>query len=158
MLTHVDEKGVKMVDVSKKDDVERTCVAKGCIKLKPSTIEAIEKKKVIKGDVLTTAQIAGIMAVKKTSELIPMCHPLPITSVNVDFEIFEDKIGVEVKVKTTYKTGIEMEALTGVSVALLTILDMVKAIEKDENGQYPETEIFGIKVLEKIKGEAVPKQ
>lgn len=157
MLTHVDEKGVKMVDVSKKDDVERTCVAKGYIKLKPSTIEAIEKKKVIKGDVLTTAQIAAIMAVKKTSELIPMCHPLPITSVNVDFETFEDKIGVEVKVKTTYKTGIEMEALTGVSVALLTILDMVKAIEKDENGQYPETEIFGIKVLEKIKGEAVSK-
>ena len=151
MLTHVDEKGVKMVDVSNKKDVERVCVAKGFIKLKPSTIKAIKEKDVIKGDVLTTAQVAGIIAVKNTSNMIPMCHPLPITSVNVNFEIYNDKIGVEVKVKTTYKTGIEMEALTGVSVALLTIWDMVKAIEKDENGQYPETEIYGIKVVEKIK-------
>lgn len=151
MLTHVDEKGVKMVDVSNKKDVGRVCIAEGFIKLKPSTIKAITNKELIKGDVLTTAQVAGIMAVKNTSNMIPMCHPLPITSVNVHFEIYDDKIGVEVKVKTTYKTGIEMEALTGVSVALLTIWDMVKAIEKDENGQYPETEIYGIKVVEKVK-------
>ena len=151
MLTHVDEKGVKMVDVSDKEDVERICIAKGFIRLKPSTIEAITKKELIKGDVLTTAQVAGIMAVKNTSNVIPMCHPLPITSINVDFTIHDDNIEVEVKVKTTYKTGIEMEALTGVSVALLTIWDMVKAIEKDENGQYPSTEIYGIKVVEKIK-------
>jgi cyclic pyranopterin phosphate synthase len=151
MLTHVDEKGVKMVDVSDKEDVERICIAKGFIRLKPSTIEAITKKELIKGDVLTTAQVAGIMAVKNTSNIIPMCHPLPITSINVDFTIHDDNIEVEVKVKTTYKTGIEMEALTGVSVALLTIWDMVKAIEKDENGQYPSTEIYGIKVVEKIK-------
>ena len=151
MLTHVDEKGVKMVDVSDKEDVERICIAKGFIRLKPSTIEAITKKELIKGDVLTTAQVAGIMAVKNTSNIIPMCHPLPITSINVDFTIHDDNIEVEVKVKTTYKTGIEMEALTGVSVALLTIWDMVKAIEKDENGQYPSTEIYGIKVIEKIK-------
>ena len=151
MLTHVDEKGVKMVDVSDKEDVERICIAKGFIRLKPATIEAITKKELIKGDVLTTAQVAGIMAVKNTSNIIPMCHPLPITSINVDFTIHDDNIEVEVKVKTTYKTGIEMEALTGVSVALLTIWDMVKAIEKDENGQYPSTEIYGIKVVEKIK-------
>ena len=151
MLTHVDEKGVKMVDVSDKEDVERICIAKGFIRLKPSTIEAITKKELIKGDVLTTAQVAGIMAVKNTSNIIPMCHPLPITSINVDFTIHDDNIEVEVKVKTTYKTGIEMEALTEVSVAPLTIWDMVKAIEKDENGQYPSTEIYGIKVVEKIK-------
>ncbi len=151
MLTHVDEKGVKMVDVSNKKDVERTCIAKGYIKLKPSTINAIKKKEVIKGDVLTTAQVAGIMAVKNTSNIIPMCHPLPIASVNINFTIHDENIEVEAIVKTTYKTGIEMEALTGVSVALLTIWDMVKAIEKDKNGQYPETEIYGIKVVKKIK-------
>jgi len=151
VLTHVDENGVKMVDVSNKKDVGRTCTAKGYIKLKPSTIEKIKEKELIKGDVLTTAQVAGVMAVKNTSNTIPMCHPLPITSITINFEIYDDKIEAIVKVKTTYKTGIEMEALCGVSTALLTIWDMVKAIEKDEAGQYPETEIYGIKVVEKIK-------
>ena len=151
MLTHVDDKGVKMVDISKKDDVERFCVAEGYIKLKPETIKLIKDQKIKKGNVLTTAQIAGILAVKKTYELIPMCHPLPITSINIDFEIFEDKIKAICSVKTTYKTGIEMEALTGVSIALLTIWDMVKSAEKDENGQYKTAEIFGIRVVEKIK-------
>ncbi|ADC69446.1 molybdenum cofactor biosynthesis protein C [Methanocaldococcus sp. FS406-22] len=151
MLTHVDDKGVKMVDISKKDDVERFCVAEGYIKLKPETIKLIKEHKIKKGNVLTTAQIAGILAVKKTYELIPMCHPIPITSVNIEFEIFEDKIKAICSVKTTYKTGIEMEALTGVSIALLTIWDMVKSAEKDENGQYKTAEIFGIRVVEKIK-------
>ena len=151
MLTHVDDKGVKMVDISKKDDVERFCVAEGYIKLKPETIKLIKEHKIKKGNVLTTAQIAGILAVKKTYELIPMCHPLPITSINIDFEIFEDKIKAVCSVKTTYKTGIEMEALTGVSIALLTIWDMVKSAEKDENGQYKTAEIFGIRVVEKVK-------
>jgi cyclic pyranopterin phosphate synthase len=151
MLTHVDDKGVKMVDISKKDDVERFCVAEGYIKLKPETIKLIKEQKIKKGNVLTTAQIAGILAVKKTYELIPMCHPIPITSVNIEFEIFEDRIKAICSVKTTYKTGIEMEALTGVSIALLTIWDMVKSAEKDENGQYKTAEIFGIRVVEKIK-------
>ena len=151
MLTHVDDKGVKMVDISKKDDVERFCVAEGYIKLKPETIKLIKEHKIKKGNVLTTAQIAGILAVKKTYELIPMCHPIPITSVNIDFEIFEDKIKAICSVKTTNKTGIEMDALTGVSIALLTIWDMVKSAEKDENGQYKTAEIFGIRVVEKIK-------
>ncbi len=151
MLTHVDDKGVKMVDISKKEDVERFCVAEGYIKLKPETIKLIKEQKIKKGNVLTTAQIAGILAVKKTHELIPMCHPLPITSVNIDFEVFEDKIKAMCSVKTTYKTGIEMEALTGVSIALLTIWDMVKSAEKDEKGQYKTAEIFGIRVVEKVK-------
>ncbi|HIP17689.1 MAG TPA: cyclic pyranopterin monophosphate synthase MoaC [Methanothermococcus okinawensis] len=151
MLTHVDEKGVKMVDISDKRDIGRTCIAKGHIKLKPSTIEAISKKEVIKGDVLTTAQVAAIMAVKNTSNIIPLCHHIPISSVNVEFKLHSDNIEVQITVKTTYKTGMEMEALTGVSTALLTIWDMVKALEKDSNGQYPHTEIYSIKVLSKIK-------
>ena len=151
MLTHVDKKGIKMVDISNKRDIERTCIAKGHIKLKPSTIEVISKKEVIKGDVLTTAQVAAIMAVKNTSNIIPLCHPLPISSINVKFKLHNDNIEAQIIVKTTYKTGIEMEALTGVSTALLTIWDMVKAIEKDKNGQYPSTEIYGIRVLSKIK-------
>ncbi|AIJ05560.1 putative molybdenum cofactor biosynthesis protein [Methanocaldococcus bathoardescens] len=140
-----------MVDISKKEDVERFCIAEGYIKLKPETIKLIKEQKIKKGNVLTTAQIAGILAVKKTYELIPMCHPIPITSVNINFEIFEDKIKAICSVKTTYKTGIEMEALTGVSIALLTIWDMVKSAEKDEYGQYKTAEIFGIRVVEKVK-------
>ncbi|GBF35875.1 cyclic pyranopterin monophosphate synthase MoaC [Methanofervidicoccus abyssi] len=151
MLTHVDEKGVKMVDISDKEDKNRVCIARGFIKLKPSTVEAISKGEVIKGDVLTTAQVAAIMAVKNTPSIIPLCHPIPITGVDVKFKTKKDGIEVEVKVRTTYKTGVEMEALTGVSVALLTIWDMVKSIEKDKNGQYPDTEIDSIKVVSKKK-------
>ncbi|NPA63136.1 MAG: cyclic pyranopterin monophosphate synthase MoaC [Methanococci archaeon] len=151
MLTHVDEKGVKMVDISKKSDVERICIAEGYIKLKSETIKLIKENKIKKGNVLTAAQIAGILAVKKTQELIPMCHPLPITSINIDFEVFDDKIKAICSVKTTYKTGIEMEALTGVSIALLTIWDMVKSAEKDESGNYSNTEIFGVRVVKKVK-------
>lgn len=151
MLTHVDEKGVKMVDISDKEDKNRVCIARGFIKLKPSTVEAISKGEVIKGDVLTTAQVAAIMAVKNTPSIIPLCHPIPITGVDVKFKTKKDGIEVEVKVRTTYKTGVEMEALTGVSVALLTIWDMVKSIEKDKEGQYPDTEIDSIKVVSKKK-------
>ncbi|ENN95996.1 molybdenum cofactor biosynthesis protein MoaC [Methanocaldococcus villosus KIN24-T80] len=149
MLTHVDDKGVKMVDISEKSEVIRVAEAEGYIKLKRETIELIKENKLEKGNVLTTAQIAGIMAVKKTHELIPLCHPLPITSVNIDFEVFEDKIKCICKVKAKYKTGVEMEALAGVSVALLTIWDMVKSVEKKDG--YKETEIYGIKIIKKIK-------
>ncbi len=154
-FTHIDEKGrVRMVDITNKKDVFRLAQAEGFIKLKRETIEAIKKGNVEKGDVLTTANIAAVMAVKKTSEIIPMCHPLPITSIKLDFEVVSDDIknGIKVicEVKTTAKTGVEMEALTGVSVALLTIWDMVKSMEK-ENGQYPETAIEWIKVVRKIK-------
>ncbi|WP_456472522.1 cyclic pyranopterin monophosphate synthase MoaC [Methanocaldococcus sp.] len=143
------EKGVRMVDISEKEDVYRECIAEGYIKLKKETIKLIKEGKIKKGDVLRTAQIAGIVAVKKTHDLIPMCHPLPITAVNVEFEVFEDKIKAICKVKTTYKTGVEMEALTGVSVSLLTIWDMVKSYEKVDN--YKETKIYDIRVVKKIK-------
>ncbi|MDI3474605.1 MAG: cyclic pyranopterin monophosphate synthase [Thermococcaceae archaeon] len=151
-LTHVNEKGVKMVEVGQKDIVFRKAVAKGKIRLKPETIELIKAGKTKKGNVIATAQIAGILAVKKTPELIPLCHPIPLTGVDITFEFGDDYIEATCEVRAYYKTGVEMEALTGVSVALLTIWDMVKAVEKDENGQYPFTRIEDIRVLEKLKG------
>jgi len=143
----------KMVDISKKEDVIRIAVAEGYIKLKEETVKAVKDGKVPKGDVLTVASIAAMLAVKKTPELIPMCHPIPITSVDVDFEINDEGIKVRCIVKSVGKTGVEMEALTGVSVALLTIWDMVKALEKDESGNYPHTRIDRIRVIEKVKTE-----
>ncbi len=141
----------KMVDISKKEDVIRIAVAEGFIKLREETVKAVKEGKVPKGDALTVASVAAMLAVKKTPELIPMCHPIPITSVDVDFEIHDEGVKVRCTVKSVGKTGVEMEALTGVSVALLTIWDMVKALEKDESGNYPHTRIDGIRVIEKIK-------
>lgn len=150
-LTHVDEKGVKMVEVGHKDVVFRKAIAKGKIRLKPDTIKLIQEGKTKKGNVIATAQIAGILAVKRTWEIIPLCHPIPLTGVDISFEFGEDYIEATCEVRAYYKTGVEMEALTGVSVALLTIWDMVKAVEKDEKGQYPVTRIYDIRVVEKIK-------
>lgn len=152
-LTHISEKGVKMVEISGKDDVRRSARASGRIKLKEDTILRVREGKIEKGNVLTTAQVAAIAAVKKTPDLIPMCHQLQITGVNVDFEFHKNEIEAKVEVRSIGKTGVEMEAITGVSVALLTIWDMVKAVEKDDEGQYPVTEIGKIKVTEKIKNE-----
>jgi cyclic pyranopterin phosphate synthase len=150
-LTHVTDKGVKMVEVSGKPEQKRYAKAKGKIKLKPATIALIKEGKVEKGNVLTCAQVAAIMAVKNTSYLIPMCHPLEITGVEVDFSFQGNEITTIVEVKSVGKTGVEMEALTGVSIALLTIWDMVKAAEKDEEGQYPVAEIGDIRVIKKLK-------
>ncbi|MEE8358760.1 MAG: cyclic pyranopterin monophosphate synthase MoaC [Candidatus Hydrothermarchaeales archaeon] len=152
-LSHVDDRGVKMVNITDKKEVLRIARASGRITLKGSTIELIQEGEVEKGNVLTTAQVAATLAVKSTPNIIPMCHPIPITGVNVDFDFIDDEIEVSVEVKSFGKTGVEMEAITGVSVALLTIWDMVKAVEKDENGQYPVTRISDIRVIEKIKGE-----
>ncbi|MEE8402899.1 MAG: cyclic pyranopterin monophosphate synthase MoaC [Candidatus Hydrothermarchaeaceae archaeon] len=150
-LTHVSEKGVKMVEISGKDDVKRAAKASGRIRLKEDTILRIRGGKIEKGNVLTTAQVAAIAAVKKTPDMIPMCHQLQVTGVDVDFEFHEGEIETIVEVKCIGKTGVEMEAITGVSVALLTIWDMVKAVEKDEKGQYPVTEIGRIRVIKKLK-------
>lgn len=151
MFSHLSDKGVKMVDITSKDVTVRTAVAQGEIKLKKETIELIKQDKIIKGNVLVTAQISGIQAVKKTPEMIPLCHQLPINKVDIDFNIKSDSVIVNCTVKTQSKTGVEMEALTGVSVALLTIWDMVKSNEKDSSGQYPDTEILSIKVTKKEK-------
>lgn len=140
-----------MVEVGEKPLVKRMALASGTIKLEPETIELIVKEEIKKGNVLTTAQIAAIQSVKNTSQLIPLCHPLSITGINVEFDVKKEYIAVEVEVHTTGQTGVEMEAITGVSVALLTIWDMVKSVEKDEDGQYPHTKITDIKVLRKEK-------
>ncbi|RMF89058.1 MAG: cyclic pyranopterin monophosphate synthase MoaC [Methanobacteriota archaeon] len=150
-LTHVSEKGVRMVEVSDKPDQMRRARARGRIRLRPGTIELIKKGEVEKGNVLTCAQVAAVMAVKNTPSVIPMCHPLQITGVDVGFNISGDEIEADVEVRSVGKTGVEMEAVTGVAVALLTIWDMVKSAEKDESGQYPVTEIGEIKVVEKQK-------
>jgi cyclic pyranopterin phosphate synthase len=141
-----------MVDIADKESVPRTAEAIGRITLKKETIEAIREGRVKKGDPLAVAEIACIQAVKKTPDLIPMCHQVPISSVSAEFTLGSDHVEARCRVSATYKTGVEMEALTGVSVALLTIWDMVKYMEKDEGGQYPATEITGIRVVEKRKG------
>ncbi len=130
-FSHVDENGrANMVDVGDKPDMTRTAEAEGKIRLSTQAIELIIENKNKKGDVLTTAQIAGIMGGKKTSELIPLCHPLNITKLDVTTELVKDGVIVKSFARCIGKTGIEMEALTAVSVALLTIYDMCKAVDK----------------------------
>ena len=141
-----------MVDVSGKAESFREATATGKIRLKPETVSLIREGKIAKGNPLYTAKIAGVLAAKKTSELVPLCHPLPLTSVEVEAKIVE-KTTVEVTatVKTKAQTGVEMEALAATSVGLLTIWDMVKQYEKDAAGQYPTTVIENIHVVRKLK-------
>lgn len=132
-FTHFDIEGnARMVDVSEKKETERVAIAVSRIKMSKETLELIEKGKIGKGDVLGVARIAGIMASKQTSNLIPMCHPLMITSSNVDFNIDRENYAIDIKatVKIVDKTGVEMEALTSATVAALTIYDMCKAVDK----------------------------
>lgn len=143
---------VKMVDVSLKEVVHREAEAVGKIQLKKGTVDAIKAGKVKKGDPISVAEVASILAVKRTPETIPLCHPIPITSVTTEFQLGGDCIEARCRVTADYKTGVEMEALAGVAAALLTIWDMVKYLEKDEDGQYPSTAIAGIRVVEKRKG------
>ncbi len=133
-LTHFDKEGkARMVDVTEKPTTSREAVASGSVSAKAATIELIKMGRVEKGDVLGVARVAGIMAAKKTSELIPMCHPLNIASITINFNIDtkRNKIDIETTVKVTGQTGVEMEALTGTSVAALTIYDMCKAVDRE---------------------------
>ena len=144
-FSHIDSEGkAKMVDVGDKKAQNRIAKAKGKISLNENTIELIKENNIKKGDVLTISEIAGIQAAKKNSELIPLCHPLQITKINVDTTIINDGVIVECEVRCIGQTGVEMEALTGVSVALLTIYDMCKAVDK-------EMVMSEIKLLEKTK-------
>ncbi len=131
-FSHFNEKGdAVMVDIGNKSDTERIAVAVGVISMSSECYEKISEGSMAKGDVLGVARIAGIMGLKKTSELIPLCHQIPITNAGIDFEMLEgNRIRAVCEVKTTYKTGVEMEALTGVMTALLTIYDMCKAVDK----------------------------
>ena len=141
-----------MIDISHKNAITRIAKASGKIYLKEKTIEKIKNNTLQKGDVFTIARIAGINAVKKVPDLIPLCHPIPIHNIKIDFQIEKaNSVKVTCIVKSNAKTGVEMEALTGVNVALLNIWDVVKMYEKDEKGQFPSTLISDIKVDEKIK-------
>ncbi|GAB4456422.1 MAG: cyclic pyranopterin monophosphate synthase MoaC [Chloroflexota bacterium] len=149
-LTHLDEHGrARMVDVGHKPDTERTAVARGEVHMKRETLELIRAGQIKKGDVLTVAQIAGIAASKRTSDLIPLCHPLPLSKVDVDLALDDSLPGVVITAtaKVTGKTGVEMEALTAVSVAALTVYDMAKAAEKTMR-------IQNIRLIEKHGGQS----
>ncbi|OKP94614.1 cyclic pyranopterin monophosphate synthase MoaC [Paenibacillus sp. P32E] len=132
-LSHFNEQGrARMVDVSDKEITKRTAAARSSVGMAPGTLTAIKAGRIGKGDVLAVAQVAGIMAAKKTADWIPMCHPLPLTGIDIRFwDNNEDQLYIEATVKTTGKTGVEMEALTAVSAAALTVYDMCKALQKD---------------------------
>jgi cyclic pyranopterin phosphate synthase len=149
-FTHVNEQGrARMVDVSAKDDSERVAIARAVISMQPETLALIKSGGIKKGDVLAVAQVAGIMGAKQTSSLVPMCHPLMLTSVDLNFEMDDDNscIIITSVVKTTGKTGVEMEAITGAAVAAITIYDMAKAVDRW-------MEISEIKLLEKWGGKS----
>jgi cyclic pyranopterin phosphate synthase len=143
---------MSMVDVTAKPEVYREATAKGTIKLKSETLRLIREGKIEKGDPFEVAKVAGILAAKKTSTLIPLCHPLPLTSVEVKLQIVDDsEVEAEATVKTRAQTGVEMEALAAAATALLTVWDMTKQYEKDADGQYPSTSIQNLHVVHKVK-------
>ena len=147
-FTHFNEYGkAKMVDVSEKNETKRVAIAKGSIKMKHETIQMIKDNKMKKGDVLSVAQIGGITGAKKTWDIIPMCHNIFLTGSDIKFTVLENEIEVEATVSTVGKTGVEMEALTAVSTAMLTIYDMCKAVDKD-------MVIGNIRVMKKIGGKS----
>jgi cyclic pyranopterin phosphate synthase len=145
-LTHIDDAGrARMVEVTEKEESEREAVARGFVHLSPEVLRLLKTGKLKKGDPLETARIAGIMAAKKTSDLIPLCHPLPLTVVDVDARVVDDGVEIEARVVCVGKTGVEMEAMTAVAVAALTVYDMCKAVDKGIT-------ISGIQLLRKRGG------
>jgi cyclic pyranopterin monophosphate synthase len=147
-LTHLDESGAaRMVDVGGKAETRREATAECLVRMAPATLSAIRDSELAKGDALGVARIAGIMAAKRTSELIPLCHPLPITSVAVDFELLEHGVRILATARVTGRTGVEMEALTAAAVAGLTVIDMVKGVE-------PGVWLEAVRLLEKSGGKS----
>ncbi|MEM3852391.1 MAG: cyclic pyranopterin monophosphate synthase MoaC [Methanomassiliicoccales archaeon] len=142
----------RMKDIGGKPHVERVAVAEGRIKLGKESLESIFQKTAEKGNVLAAAEIAGILAAKHTSSIIPLCHQVPLESVDVGFEKLNDGLKCTVRVATHWSTGVEMDALTGASAALLTVWDMIKEREKDTEGMYPNTSITDLRVVQKRKG------
>lgn len=143
---------IKMVDISKKPEQYREAIASGEIKLKPETIKLIREGRIEKGDPIQIAKLTGIQGAKFTPSVMPLCHPIPIESTDVNISIEDDKIVVKARVIANSKTGVEMEALTATTIALLNLWDVVKKYEKDDKGQYPTTMISNIRVLRKVKG------
>ena len=140
-----------IVDITNKKDTVRIATASGILRLNEKSIGAIRDKSVKKGDVIEASTIAAIQAVKETPRIIPHCHPIPLQACDVNWNIENELLRCTVTVKATYKTGIEMEAITGVCAGLLCALDMVKSFEKDEQGLYPETTIDEVKIIDKVK-------
>ena len=144
-----------MIDIGNKETIKREAKAEGFIRLKKSTLRSIRDNKIKKGSVEEASKVAGILGAKMTPQTIPHCHPIPLDSVEPSVKVEEDGVRVTCTVKARYKTGVEMESLMCVNSMLLTVWDMVKYLEKDEAGQYKETEISGIRVLRKVKGQKV---
>src|SRR5919201_5457454 len=145
-LSHLDARGeARMVEVGEKPETRREAVAECVVHMAPETLEAVRSTSLEKGDALAVARVAGIMAAKRTSDLIPLCHPLPITGVDVDFEFLAEGLRIEARARVTGRTGVEMEALTAAAVAGLTMIDMVKAVE-------PGGAIEAVRLLEKSGG------
>lgn len=142
----------RIVDVGSKPRVHREAEAAGRLVLQPATLRAVRDGKVEKGDVLSVAQAAGLLAVKRTPDLLPLCHPIPIEGATLTLEPMLDALDARCVVRATHTTGVEMDALTGCAVALLTAWDMVKSLEKDAHGQYPATRIEALRVVRKVKG------
>ena len=140
-----------IVDITNKKDTVRMATASGILRLNEKSIGAIRDKSVKKGDVIEASTVAAIQAVKETPRIIPHCHPIPLQACDVNWNIENELLRCTVTVKATYKTGIEMEAITGVCAGLLCALDMVKSFEKDEQGLYPETSIDEVKIIDKVK-------
>jgi cyclic pyranopterin phosphate synthase len=144
----------KMVDIGDKDIVKRVATATGRLVLRGPTLEAISSNKIKKGDVISASKLAGIQAAKATSTILPLCHQIPLTSVEIDIVPEEDALVATCTVSAVYRTGVEMESLVGVTAALLNAWDMVKYLEKDSRGQYSQTVIEGVRVVTKTKGDA----
>ncbi len=143
-----------MIDITSKDEVYREAKALGRIRLRKETVNLIKEGRIEKGDPLYAAKIAGVLAAKRTSSIIPLCHPIPLTMIGVDARFVDNStLEIEVTVKTRTQTGVEMEALLATTVALLTVWDMTKKYEKDSDGQYPFTNIEMVRVLQKTKGQ-----
>jgi len=150
-LTHVEDGTASMVDVGDKPDTARRAVARGRLSLRAETVAAVRADEVEKGDVLATARVGAVQAVKHAWETIPLCHQIPITNVDTEFVVEDDGVVLSVAVETTGKTGCEMEAIEGVTTGLNVVFDMVKALEKDADGQYPVAETSEVRVVEKTK-------
>ena len=149
-LTHVDESGrAQMVDVGEKPNSKRRARARGTIDLSDETVAAVRENELDKGDVLATARIGAIQAVKRTWDTIPMCHQIPVTNIETEFGFGPSTLTLTVEVETVGKTGCEMEALQGVTTGLNVVWDMVKALEKEDDGQYPDTRIRDVRVVNK---------
>ncbi len=141
----------RMVDIAEKPEEQREALATGKLRLRKTTVELLRKGRTEKGNPLAAAEIAAILAAKRTSEVIPLCHPLSISEVKATGKIVDDGVTVEALVKATAKTGVEMEALVAAAIYLLTVWDMTKQYEKDEKGQYPFTAIEEIRIVRKVK-------